>query len=327
MRRRLEVSIESWPIAGEFRISRGAKTEAIVVVATVSDGPHSGRGECTPYARYGETPEGVCQTIQTMGDHIADDLTRQALIDALAPGAARNALDCALIDLEAKQSGQSAAALLDAAVPHRVLTCYTLSLASPAEMARQAAGRAELPLLKLKLGGPEDAERMRAVREARPDARLVADANEGWAEPDLEALLKVAAECRFETIEQPLPAGKDHALASIAHAVPVTADESVHIATDLSALRDRYDGVNLKLDKTGGLTAALATARLAKSLGFDIMVGSMVATSLAMAPALHLAALARWVDLDGPLLLARDRTPGIVYERGRITPPGPDLWG
>lgn len=325
--RRLDVAIESWPIAGEFRISRGAKTEAVVVVATIVDGAHVGRGECTPYARYGETPEGVRAAMLSMGPRIADGLTRDALIDALSPGAARNALDCALIDLEAKQSGQPAAALLHAAVPDRVLTCYTLSLASPAEMARQAAGRAELPLLKLKLGGPEDAERMRAVRAARPEARLVADANEGWAEQDLERLLDIAAACRFETIEQPLPAGKDQALARIPHTVPVTADESVHVATDLAALRDRYDGVNLKLDKTGGLTAALATARLARSLGFDIMVGSMVATSLAMAPALHLAALARWVDLDGPLLLARDRTPGIVYDRGSITPPGSDLWG
>lgn len=325
--RELAASIESWPIAGEFRISRGAKREAVVIVAAITEGALTGRGECTPYARYGETPEGVLASIRSAGEGIARGMTRRALLDALPAGAARNAIDCALIDLEAKRGGQPAARLLDAPVPSRILTCYTLSLASPEEMASQAKARSQLPLLKLKLGGSEDAERMRAVREARPDARLVADANEGWQEDRLEALLAVAAECGFETIEQPLPAGKDLALAAIRRPIAVTADESVHIATDLAGLRDRYDGVNLKLDKTGGLTAALDTARLAKSLGFDLMVGSMVATSLAMAPALHLASHARWVDLDGPLLLARDRVPGLVYEGAWITPPGPDLWG
>jgi L-alanine-DL-glutamate epimerase-like enolase superfamily enzyme len=325
--RQLAATIETWPIAGEFRISRGAKREAVVVVATISDGTKTGRGECTPYARYGETPDGVRDAILSLADRIGRGLDRTGLMAAMPAGAARNALDCALIDLEAKQSGRSAAELLDVSAPDRMLTCYTLSLAAPDGMARQAMAMAHLPLLKLKLGGPEDADRMRAVRQARPDARLVADANEGWTEHDLEALLAVAAECGYETIEQPLPAGSDQALAGIKRRVPVTADESMHVATDLAGLRDRYDGVNLKLDKTGGLTAALDTARLAKSLGFELMVGSMVATSLAMAPALHLAGLARWVDLDGPLLLARDRMPGLAYDGAWITPPGPDLWG
>ena len=327
MSRRLEIAIERWPIAGEFRIARGAKTEAVVVVATVRDGGATGRGECTPYPHYGETPEGVAERISAMSNKIAAAMDRHGLLAAMPAGAARNAIDCALIDLEAKQARRGAAELLGAPVPARVLTCYTLSLASPAAMAHQAGAQWRLPLLKLKLGGPEDAERMRAVRKARPEARLVADANEGWAEADLERLLAVAAECGFETVEQPLPAAADGMLARIKRPVPVTADESAHVADDLSALRNRYDGVNLKLDKTGGLTAALAAAQAAAAAGFDIMVGSMVATSLAMAPALHLAGFARWVDLDGPLLLAKDREPGIHYDGGWITPPGPELWG
>jgi L-alanine-DL-glutamate epimerase-like enolase superfamily enzyme len=194
-------------------------------------------------------------------------------------------------------------------------------------MARAAEAQWRFPLLKLKLGGPEDAERMRLVRRARPEARLLADANEGWVEADLERLLDIAAECALETIEQPLPAGADGRLAAIKRVLPVTADESVHVAGDLAALRDRYDGVNLKLDKAGGLTAALAAAHAANAAGFHVMVGSMVATSLAMAPALLLAGFARWVDLDGPLLLARDREPGLRYDSGWVTPPGPELWG
>jgi L-alanine-DL-glutamate epimerase-like enolase superfamily enzyme len=325
--RHLEAAIEVWPIAGEFRISRGAKREAMVVVATIRDGEHAGRGECTPYPRYGETPEGVLEAIHAMGPRVGGGLDRAGLLSAMQAGAARNAIDCALIDLEAKQSGRRAAGITGAPVPPRVLTCFTLSLASPAAMAKQAEAQWRLPLLKLKLGGPEDAERMRLVRKARPEARLVADANEGWAEADLERLLTIAAECGFETIEQPLPARADGLLSRIVRPVAVTADESVHVAGDLAKLRNRYDGVNLKLDKTGGLTAALATAKVAAAAGFDIMVGSMVATSLAMAPALHLTGFARWVDLDGPLLLAKDRVPGIAYDGAWITPPGPELWG
>ena len=325
--RSLEVAIERWPIAGEFRISRGAKTEAVVVVATIRDGVSIGRGECTPYARYGETPERVAAAIDAMSPKIAEGLDEHGLIGIMPAGAARNALDCALLDLGAKRFGTPLHALTGTPVPPRVLTCYTLSLDAPAKMAEQAEAQWRLPLLKLKLGGPEDAERMRAVRKARPDARLVADANEGWSEADLERLLGVAAECGFETIEQPLPAGVDAMLSRINHPVRITADESAHVAGDLAQLRDRYDAVNLKLDKTGGLTAAIAAAKAAAAAGFDIMVGSMVATSLAMAPALHLAGFARWVDLDGPLLLARDREPGLRYDGGWITPPGPELWG
>jgi L-alanine-DL-glutamate epimerase-like enolase superfamily enzyme len=325
--RRLETTIERWPIAGEFRIARGAKTEAVVVVAAIHDGPIVGRGECTPYARYGETPEAVEQCIRATSDGIAAGLDRQALLEAMPAGAARNAIDCALIELEAKQAGRPVAGLVGAPVPPRVLTCYTLSLASPVAMARQAEIQWRLPLLKLKLGGPEDAERMRLVRQARPEARLIADANEGWAEGELERLLDIAAECGLEAIEQPLSAGADGKLAAIRRPLPVIADESAHVAGDLATLRDRYDGVNLKLDKTGGLTAALVAARAASASGFDIMVGSMVATSLAVAPALHLAGFARWVDLDGPLLLAKDRTPGIRYDGAWITPPGPEVWG
>ncbi|MEZ5925773.1 MAG: N-acetyl-D-Glu racemase DgcA [Hyphomicrobiaceae bacterium] len=325
--RRLEVVMEHWPIAGEFRISRGAKREAVVVVATIRDGSNAGRGECTPYARYGETVDGVLEAILSVQPDIASGLDRQDLLDRLPAGAARNAIDCALLDLEARQTGRSVSALLGMPVPERVLTCYTLSLAEPADMARQAEAQWRLPLLKLKLGAPGDADRMREVRKARPEARLVADANEGWSETELEHLLAVAAECGFETIEQPLPAGADGRLGRIVRPLAVTADESVHVADDLEALRDRYDGVNLKLDKAGGLTAAVEAAHAAISAGLDIMVGSMVATSLAMAPALHLAGVARWVDLDGPLLLARDRSPHLVYEGAWITPASRDLWG
>ena len=326
---RLAASVESWPIAGAFTISRGAKREAIVVVAEVSDGRHTGRGECVPYPRYGETPEATLAAITALG--AAPPTDRSALQTAMSPCAARNALDCALWDLEAKVSGTPAWQLVGMSAPAPLLTCYTISLASPAEMAVKAAGVPHLPLLKLKLGAREDAagdaERMRAVRRARPDARLVADANEGWTAADLVRLLDVAAETGIETIEQPLPAGDDALLAKIAHPVAVCADEAAHTSSSLAALADRYDAVNIKLDKTGGLTHALEMAASARALGLRIRVGCMVATSLSMAPALLVAAQADWVDLDGPLLLARDRVPGLVIDSGWIAPASSELWG
>ena len=321
---KVEATVETWPIAGEFAISRGAKREATAVVARVSDGAVSGRGECCPYGRYGETVEGVRVAIAALA-RVSDraELSRQ-----MPAGAARNAVDCALWDWEAKRSRTSAAALAGLPAPLRpVTTAYTIGLGSAEAMAAKAAAVPSLPLLKLKLAGEGDAGRLRAVRRARPDARLIADANEAWTPEQLPELMAVAAETGVEAIEQPLPAGDDAALARIERRVPVCADESLHTRADLAALAGRYDAVNIKLDKAGGLTEALALAADARAAGLRIMVGCMVATSLAMAPALLLAQTADWVDLDGPLLLARDRQPGLAYEGALVHPALPELWG
>lgn len=318
----ISARIESWPIAGNFTISRGSKREAVVVVAEVTDGQVTGRGECVPYARYGETPDAILERIY--GAKVTD---RAALLRTMPPGAARNALDCALWDHEAKTAGIRASALAGCAEMQPVLTAYTLSLAAPEAMAAKALAVPGYSLLKLKLGGDGDAERLRAIRAARPDARLIADANEGWRAESVAELLAVCAETGVELVEQPLPAGEDAILADIARPVPVCADESAHQGSDLAALAGRYDAVNIKLDKTGGLTEALAAAAEARRIGLKIMVGCMVSTSLAMAPALILAQSADWVDLDGPLLLAADRTPGLQFDGAFILPPPAALWG
>jgi L-alanine-DL-glutamate epimerase-like enolase superfamily enzyme len=315
--------VEHWPIAGRFVISRGAKLEATVVVAEVRDDTGVGRGECTPYARYGETVEGVREAISAL-ERISG---RAELMQRLSAGAARNAIDCALWDLEAKRAGTSAARLAGLPALRPVTTAYTISLGSPEEMAAKAAACGPMPLLKLKLGGCGDAMRMRAVRAVRPDARLVADANEAWTAELLPELMAAAAEAGIELIEQPLPADADAALAGTERKVPVCADESLHTRAGLADLAGRYDAVNIKLDKAGGLTEALALAEAARAAGLRIMVGCMVATSLAMAPALLLAQGADWVDLDGPLLLARDREPGLRYDGALVHPPTPELWG
>jgi L-alanine-DL-glutamate epimerase-like enolase superfamily enzyme len=320
---KVHATVETWPIAGEFVISRGAKREAAVVVARVDDGTVAGRGECCPYARYGETVEGVRDAIAALGS-VQD---RAELARRMPSGAARNAVDCALWDWEAKRSGTGAAALAGLARPRPVTTAYTVSLGSAEAMAARAASVPSMPLLKLKLGGDGDAARLRAVRRARPDARLIADANEAWTAEALPELLAAAAETGIEVVEQPLPAGDDAALAGIERRVPVCADEALHTRGDLAGLARRYDAVNIKLDKAGGLTEALALAAAARAAGFRIMVGCMVATSLAMAPALLLAQDADWVDLDGPLLLARDRQPGLRYDGAVVHPAPPELWG
>lgn len=325
--RDLTIGVERFPIRGGFTISRGAKHEAVVVVVTISHGPHRGRGECVPYSRYGESVEGVVAAIEACGPAIAEGLDRTGLQALLHPGAARNALDCALWDLEAKIAGQSAAELAGLAPPHAVETAFTISLGAPEEMAARAREAAAYPLLKLKLGGDGDEARLAAIRAAVPQARLIADANEAWRASDLERLLAAAKAGGVELIEQPLPAGDDAMLAHIARIVPICADESVHDRASLHDIAARYDAVNIKLDKTGGLTEALATASEARRLGLKIMVGCMVATSLAMAPALLLAQDADFVDLDGPLLLERDRVPGLAYASGRVSPPAAALWG
>jgi L-Ala-D/L-Glu epimerase len=323
----LSVRVERWPIAGAFTISRGAKTEAVVVVAELGDGAHRGRGECVPYARYGETVEGVAAAMKAMTEPIAAGLDRERLQAAMPPGAARNALDCAFWDLAAKRAGQPVHALLGLAAPQPLITAYTISLATPQAMAQAAAKAADRPLLKVKLGSEDDPARIAAVRNAAPPAELIVDANEGWSAVDLAENLAACARAGVTLVEQPLPAGRDDALARIAHPIPVCADESVHGSASLAALAGKYDAVNIKLDKTGGLTEALAMAQQAERLGFSLMVGCMVATSLAMAPAMLLAQRARVVDLDGALLLARDRPDGLRYEGSRVHPPTPALWG
>ncbi len=254
----LTARIERWPIAGEFRISRGAKTEAVVVVVELREGPILARGECTPYARYGETPEGVLAAIEAVGPAVASGLTRKSLQFAMQPGAARNALDCALWDLEAKRAGERAWTLACLEAPRALTTAYTLSLDAPEAMAAKAAAAAQYPLMKLKLAGEGDAERLTAIRRARPTARLIVDANEGFRAETLPRLFAMCQAAHVELIEQPLPQGADGALAIAPRPIPVCADESAHAAADIAALADRYDAVNIKLDKTGGLTEALA---------------------------------------------------------------------
>jgi L-Ala-D/L-Glu epimerase len=327
MSRHLEATIESFPIAGSFTISRGSKTQADVIVCTISDEGITGRGECVPYRRYGETLDGVLDDIRSIAPEIAAGLSREALQSRMKPGAARNAVDCALWDLEAKQSGSGVAARVAGPSPDPITTAFTLSLAEAAAMGEDARRNSARPLLKIKLGTPDDEERMRAVRAGAPDARIIVDANEGWTEANLERHLAIAAELRISLIEQPLAAGKDAMLAAIARSVPVCADESVHATEDLAALRDRYDAVNIKLDKTGGLTEALVMKAQARRLGFEIMIGCMVGTSLAMAPAVLLARDADYADLDGPLLLSRDRPVALRYDGSLVYPPTPDLWG
>jgi len=314
-------AIETWPIAGQFTIARGAKREAAVVIATVTDGSVTGRGECVPYSRYGETVAGVHATVLAI--KLSD---RASLLRQMPAGAARNALDCALWDYEAKCAGTSAACLAGLTL-RPLTTAYTISLDAPEVMAAKASAAARtMPLLKLKLAGKGDAERLRQVRSACPSTRLIADANESWTPDLLASLMTVAAETRIELVEQPLPAGADLALAG-RRAVPVCADESVHDRASLEALLVRYDAINIKLDKAGGLTEALALATEARRRNLKVLVGCMVSTSLAMAPAMLLAQDADWVDLDGPLLLASDRTPSLRYDGAIVHPPAAQLWG
>jgi L-alanine-DL-glutamate epimerase-like enolase superfamily enzyme len=324
---RLTVRRESWPLAQPFVISRGSRTTAEVVVVELIAGPHRGRGESVPYARYGETVEGVLSAIEALAPAVAEGLDRAGLQAALPPGAARNAIDAAFWDLEAKTSGKSVSRLAGIEPPRPVTTAYTLSLADPEAMGRAAAEHKARPLLKLKLTGEGDLERVRAVRSAAPAARLIVDANEGWKPEHFGRYAAALGELGVAMIEQPLPAGHDDALAEMPHPVPVCADESCHVSGDVEALVGKYDVVNVKLDKTGGLTEALALVRAARAKGFRLMVGCMVGTSLAMAPACFLTQDAEFVDLDAPLLLAKDRQPGLRYDGSTVYPPKPALWG
>ena len=327
MPRHLSAKIDSFPLKKAFNISRGAKTAADVVTCTISENGASGRGECVPYKRYGETVEGVMSAIEALAGPISEGMTRQELQTAMKPGAARNAIDCALWDLEAKLSGVRVSTSACHILPRPVATAVTISLGDPADMADEARAHSSQKLLKVKVGTSDDRARMHAVASAARDAEIILDANEGWDESNIREHLLLAAELHIGLIEQPLPAGKDEILAHIPHPVPICADESVHTIADLQSLSDRYDAINIKLDKTGGLTEALLMRDRARELGFGVMVGCMVGSSLAMAPAVLLAQDADWVDLDGPLLMAKDRTPGLVYSGSLVSPPSPDLWG
>jgi L-alanine-DL-glutamate epimerase-like enolase superfamily enzyme len=318
---------ERWPIAGAFVIARGAKTEARVVVVELSSGGLVGRGEATPYPRYGETSEQVLAEIEAQRSAIEAGADRAALQGLMAPGAARNAVDCALWDLEAKRAGVRAWTLAGRARLDPVKTAYTLSLAPPDEMAEAARANARRPLLKLKIGGADDLDRVEAVRAAAPRSRLIVDANEALDFAALRRLAPDLARLDVKLVEQPLPAGADAELEGWASPVPLCADESLHTRAELAACARRYGCVNIKLDKAGGLTEALALRAGALALGLEVMAGCMVATSLAMAPALLVAQGAAFVDLDGPLLLVRDRQPGLTYLGSMIEPPPAALWG
>ncbi|MEQ1887683.1 MAG: N-acetyl-D-Glu racemase DgcA [Alphaproteobacteria bacterium] len=324
----LHVTPESWPIRGSFTISRGAKHEALVVVASLSEGAHTGRGECVPYGRYGETVASVLEQINGLKPRIEAGMTRAQLQGLCPAGAARNALDCALWDLEAKQRGAPVWKLAGLAAPRPCVTAYTLSLDTPAAMGAAAAAAGQFPVLKLKLGADAVLESVSAVHKASPKAKLIIDANEAWDMALLQAVSTRLKALNVVLIEQPLPADRDDALAGQEWPVPLCADESCHGIEGLAQLRPKYALINIKLDKTGGLTGALALARAARHLGFGVMVGCMVSTSLAMAPAMLLAGMADYVDLDGPLLLQHDREGGLRSEPGGILhPPGPALWG
>ncbi len=325
---RLSVEIEKWPISGSFTISRGSKSEAEVVVCTITDGKVSGFGECVPYTRYGESLETVKSHIQSFAPQLASgELTHLDILQSFQPGAARNAIDCALWDYYAKATGRNICDITGLSPLQPQTTAYTISLASPEEMADKTREASQYSLLKIKLGGDGDDERMLAVREAAPQARLIADANEAWSPEQLEHFLNTAASAKYELVEQPLPENHDSLLKEMSHPLPVCADESCHDVKQLEKVIGCYDAINIKLDKTGGFSEALAMARKAESLGLKIMLGCMVGTSLAMAPALYLAQYADWIDLDGPLLLEKDRKPGLSYSASTVSPPDAALWG
>ncbi len=314
---------ESFALAEVFTISRGSRTKAEVVSVSVSRGGYFGRGECVPYARYGESIASVIAQIETLPPRIS----RGDLQAALPAGAARNAVDCALWDHAAKKAGKRVWQLAGLPAPQPVITAFTLSLASPEKMQQQAAKHAARPLLKIKLGGEGDMARLEAVRKGAPETRIIVDANEGWTPEIYTALAPALIRLGVEVVEQPLPAGADDMLAEIARPLPVCADESCHDRHSLPALKGKYDMVNIKLDKTGGLTEALALKQAALEAGFGLMVGCMVGTSLAMAPATLLAQGADITDLDGPLLLARDRSAPLRYDGRGVYPPTAELWG
>ena len=320
---KIDVSQDSFPLKSAFRISRGSKTTADVVTVKLTRNGVQGWGECVPYPRYGETVESVTEQLQSVPPHI----TPADLIETLPAGAARNALDCAIWDVKAKETNRRVWQLANLPKPKPVQTAFTLSLGTVENMTRAATQNAHRPILKLKVGTPDDLDRLVAVRNAAPDAKLVIDANEGWTIDDYQLLIDHLVDMNIALIEQPFPAGQDACLSNLDRPIPICADESVHTSEDLPALVGKYDCLNIKLDKTGGLTTAIDLKAKAQAMGFDIMVGCMVGTSLSMAPALLLASDATLVDLDGPLLLTKDRDTPISYDARGMHPAPAELWG
>jgi len=316
-----------FPLAEVFTISRGSRTEARVVTATLTDGQHKGWGECVPYARYNETVKSVIAQIENCSGQLANGMDRQTLQDVLKPGAARFALDSAFWDIEAKRSGKRVWELAGLPKPGPEITAYTLSLAEPDAMREKARQHAHRPLLKIKLGGEGDMARLEAVREGAPNTDIMIDANEGWSADEYAGLAPALLRLGVKMVEQPLPAGNDGMLAEIERPLPVCADEACHDRASLASLKGKYDMINIKLDKTGGLTEALALRAEAEAAGFEIMVGCMVGSSLAMAPATLVAQGAAFTDLDGPLLMAEDRDPPLTFDQKGVHPPVSELWG
>jgi len=319
----IQAKVEIFPLAHVFRISRGARTQAEVVTVTIEKDGVTGRGECVPYARYNETLESVIKQVESL----PADIDKETLQDTLPPGAARNAVDCALWDFECKKRDQRIWKIAGIQVPEQKITAYTLSLDEPKNMFKQAEKNSNRPLLKIKLGTPNDMPRLEAVRKGAPNSEIIVDANEGW---DAELYSQLAPELvrlGVKLVEQPLPADQDGDLIGLPRPLPICADESCHDRKSLEKLIGKYDFVNIKLDKTGGLTEALQLKDKALEAGFKIMVGCMVGSSLAMAPATLIAQNATFVDLDGPLLLAHDRRHGLLYDESWVHPPSKDLWG
>jgi len=327
MLRKLSIQQQSWPLATPFRISRGVKTIADVVVVEIEEGDARGRGEGVPYPRYGESVESVLEQLQHITYALAGGITRAQLQFALPPGAARNAADCALWDLEAAATGRSVAEQLDEGPMPPLITALTIGIDTPERMRAVAERLKDAPLIKVKLDAAHPEAQLRAVRAGAPAARLIADPNESWNLGVLQNMQPVLLETAVELIEQPLPAAEDSALEGLRSAVPICADESCHVAQDIPALRRKYAAVNIKLDKTGGLTGALLLLERAREAGLTIMCGCMVATSLSMAPAFHIARHAHFVDLDGPLWLQQDHPGGVRLENGRLLPADGRLWG
>ena len=320
-----KVAEQSWPLDKPFRTARGASTDARVVVVTVSDGQHTGRGEAVPISRYGQTPASTVAQLEQIFPKCVD---RQQIQELLPANAARNALDCALWDLEAKSSGKRVWDLANIQIVDAVETAFTISLDAPEKMAAAARASKDAPFLKLKLGGDSlDLPRVEAVRGAAPAARLMVDANESWSPSHYREVVSALRGLGVELIEQPFPADADDVLETLDHPVPVCADESCHTTADLPRLVNRYDAINVKLDKTGGLTEALLLTERARERGFKILIGCMVCTSLGIAPARLLVGPTDYADLDGPLLLAGDRHHALAYEKGRIGVPRRALWG
>jgi len=327
MPRTLSAQHDSFPLNAPFRIARGVKTAADVVTVSIREGGAAGRGEAVPYPRYGESPASTLAAIEEVGELVERGVGRDLLIHSLPAGAARNAIDCALWDLEAKLSGRSVAETIGAAAPVLVATALTIGIDTPAAMAKAASALAGAPLLKVKVDSLDPESQIRAVRSAAPRAALIVDPNESWDRALLEAMQKLLVDARVALLEQPVPAGEDEWLAGFAPAVPICADESVHVAADLAVVARRYQAVNVKLDKAGGLTAALELARAARDRGLGLMTGCMVSSSLSIAPALHVALLSDFVDLDGPLWLREDRPGGVRSENGLLFAPAAGFWG